>query len=261
MSGPDDHEDMLSEPERDALLAAEHVLGLLEGDARGRAEQRERDDDAFAAEVADWNRRLGEWLQEIAPETPPPEVWRRLETVIGEASITRSALGRNTGSTRASTTSDRLWRRLWVWQAATGASLALAASLASVVVLRPAPLPPPQAPVTAPALRRAAVLNGEDGKPAFVAILEPDGVQVTALAPLTVAADKALQLWLVPADGVPRSLGLIASARSTSVSLPEALRAHAGTAQALAVSLEAPGGASAGVAEGPLVAQGKLSTS
>jgi len=248
MSGPDDLNDALSEPERDAVLAAEHALGLLEGDARLRAEQRERGDDAFAAEVATWNRRLSEWLQEIAPETPPPQVWRRLERVVE-------------GSLPSPASSGGLWRRLWVWQAATGASLALAASLASVVVLRPAPTPPPQASVTAPALRRAAVLNGEDGQPAFVAILEPDGVQVTALAPLTVAADKALELWLVPADGVPRSLGLIASARSTSVSLPEALRPHAGTAQALAVSLEAPGGAPTGVAEGPLVAQGKLSTS
>jgi anti-sigma-K factor RskA len=86
-------------------------------------------------------------------------------------------------------------------------------------------------------------------------------VLVTALAPFPMSTDRALELWLVPVDGVPRSLGLIAASQSTSIVMPSALRPHAGTAPALAVSLEPPGGAPGGQATGPLVAQGELSRS
>ena len=243
-----DHTDDMTPAERDSVTAGEHVLGLLEGADRAAVERRLREDPGFASEVRRWEAGLADWLEEIGPQAPPPHVWDQLQQAVR-------------AEPRASSGGGSVLDRLWVWRAATGASLALAASLAVVVATRPAPSVQPEPTPAAPQLHRAAVLNGEDGKPAFVAILEPNGVEVTALAPLTVEADRALELWLVPVDGVPRSLGLIAPARKTSVKLPEALRPHAGTAVALAVSVEPPGGAPGGQATGPLIAQGELSRS
>jgi anti-sigma-K factor RskA len=72
-------------------------------------------------------------------------------------------------------------------------------------------------------------------------------------------AGRVLELWSVPAQGAPRSLGLIKANGTTVLSrerLPPALL-KGGTA-ALAVSVEPPGGSPTGVPTGPVVFAGKL---
>jgi anti-sigma-K factor RskA len=79
------------------------------------------------------------------------------------------------------------------------------------------------------------------------------------LLPVSIEQNRVLELWSVPPDGAPRSLGLISSAGATVVTrdrLPATLL-KGGTA-ALAVSLEPPGGSPTGVPTGPVLYAGRL---
>ncbi len=72
-------------------------------------------------------------------------------------------------------------------------------------------------------------------------------------------ADRVLELWSVPPQGNPSSLGLIAADGLTVLDrrrLPQTLL-KGGTA-ALAVSVEPPGGSPTGTPTGPVVFAGKL---
>ena len=54
----------------DELLAAEFVLGLLEGEDLLAARARAKSDAAFAEEIAIWQDRLAPLADTIAPRTP-----------------------------------------------------------------------------------------------------------------------------------------------------------------------------------------------
>jgi anti-sigma-K factor RskA len=90
----------------------------------------------------------------------------------------------------------------------------------------------------------------------FVASISGDGSVMVTKPIVTVGlqAGRALELWAVPAAGAPRSLGLISATGATVLKRPQALRG----ADALAVSLEAPGGSPTGAPTGPVLWAGKL---
>ena len=95
----------------------------------------------------------------------------------------------------------------------------------------------------------------------FVASVSADGRALVTkpLMNVSLEANRVLELWSVPPQGAPRSLGLISASGATVVprgKLPEALL-KGGTA-ALAVSLEPPGGSPTGVPTGPVLYAGKL---
>ena len=95
----------------------------------------------------------------------------------------------------------------------------------------------------------------------FVASVSGDGRALVTrpLLPVSVEANRVLELWSVPPDGAPRSLGPISSSGATVIArerLPASLL-KGGTA-ALAVSLEPPGGSPTGAPTGPVLYAGKL---
>jgi anti-sigma-K factor RskA len=94
-----------------------------------------------------------------------------------------------------------------------------------------------------------------------VASVNADGGALVTrpVQPVALQADRVLELWSVPPQGAPRSLGLI-SAQGVTVlpreRLPRTLLE--GGTEALAVSVEPPGGSPTGTPTGPVVYAGKL---
>jgi anti-sigma-K factor RskA len=230
------------------MLAAQYVAGTLRAGARRRFEGLLPAHPALRYAVAAWQARLMPLTGTIAPVAPPASVWRRIEARLWPAP--------------AAAAPAPWWQGLALWRGLTGAALA---AFAAVLVwqAQPQPVLPPV----------VVVLHGTGADPGtsapagslqqalFVASVSGDGAALTArpLTPVALSADRVFELWSVPPQGNPRSLGLISAARPTVIRrerLPATLL-KGGTA-ALAVSIEPPGGSPTGVPTGPVVFAGQL---
>ncbi len=84
---------------------------------------------------------------------------------------------------------------------------------------------------------------------------------VAAIAPIALPGDRALELWLLPEQGNPRSLGLVsalAPAGIARVALPGKAEEALQNIPALAVSLEPKGGSPTGLPTGPVLYSGPV---
>jgi len=115
---------------------------------------------------------------------------------------------------------------------------------------------PPIVVVLSAAAAAPGAVPGALTPASFVASISADGrAMVTRpLVNVSMAPDRALELWSVPPQGAPRSLGLIAADKATVVQRGKVLE---GTA-AFAVSLEPAGGSPTGAPTGPVLYVGKL---
>jgi len=217
-------------------LAAAYVLGTLEGAARRRFESLLPAHPALREAVTQWQLRLAPLSTSVPPVTPPDAVWARIETRVFGAAPAAAALP--------------WWQRVAPWRALSGVATAAALALFMVASQTPAP----QAPIVVVLGNNpeaAQVLNAS-----FVASVTADG-RALVLKPLTelsLRPGRALELWAVPAQGAPRSLGLVRAAGATTLLRTQLLRDTA----AFAVSVEPEGGSPTGVPTGPIVSLGKL---
>lgn len=225
----------------DEALAAEHALGVLSARERAAAEARMARDPAFAADVEAWRARLAPLFAMIPAVAPPASLWAAIE--------------------RALPANDNRAIRFWKRTAAGGFGLA-AASLAAVVFLAAQPPQVITREVVAPV--RAQMLNArlatEAGQPLFVAAYDPErkSLLVASLVPPGTDPAHVHQLWLIPADGRPRSLGFVEPGASKAMPMDPAMAAMATEGAALAVSVEDPGGSRQPGPTGPVAAVGKL---
>lgn len=228
----------LGHPERAEALAGEYVLGTLRGPARARFERLSRTERNLAEAVRRWEERLLPFADQVPPVVPPARVWQSIRARIRApgAPPLRASPGGGSG---------------W-WRAVALSSLALALVLA-VALFRP--------PGEGAAL--VVVLAGADGKPVLVASTEGASsyLTVTAVAPVALAADRALELWMLPAQGNPRPLGLLtdlATRGVARVALPGRPEQALRDIPALAISLEPKGGSPTGLPTGPVLYKGPL---
>ena len=224
-------------PGRADRLAAEYVLGTLRGAARRRFETLLPAHPVLREAVAQWQQRLAPLSASVQPVEPSAQVWRGIEQ-------------RLFPDTLASPAPMRWWQRLGPWRAFSG--VATAAALVMLVVVRQ--VPAPQAPVVvvlAANPEAAQALNAS-----FVASISADGraLVLKPLGDLSLSPGRALELWAVPAQGAPRSLGLVQVAGATTLLRSQLLRDTA----ALAVSVEPAGGSPTGAPTGPIVSVGRL---
>jgi anti-sigma-K factor RskA len=251
------HDD--GQPPSADILAGEYVLGVLDAAQRSEAEQRIAKDPGFARLVSQWENRLAPMLDTLGSEAVPAHVWPRIRTALGWPAVGAGA--------------PRAWQRTGFWQGMT----ALAAVVALVAVfsrgqLEPvAPVVPPVAVTPTPpptpsepeqATKPVTPLVHDDGTPGWLASVDKAQGKVL-MVPVPAAADaagRAPELWLIPAGGTPRSLGLVSINRAHTVTVPAALRDALVNGSVLAITLEPSSGAPQGIPTGPIIAKGDIAT-
>ena len=102
-----------------------------------------------------------------------------------------------------------------------------------------------------------STLAREDGKPGFVATVDKRSgrMMLMPMEPIT-RQGRVQELWLIPADGRPRSLGIVRAEHAQSGQLPEEMLAMLDSRAILAITLEPPGGGPGGKPGGPVTAKG-----
>lgn len=224
-------------------LAAEYVLGTLRGPARRRLEALLPAHPALRSAVVRWQDALVPLAASVRPVEPSARVWQGIEARL-------FAQKRAAGEPALSPV--RWWQRVLPWRAAT--AFATAAALALGVALSlPQPVQPPLVVVLSPADAAAA---GALSKARFVASVSADGrgLVLKPIDALALDPQRALELWAVPGQGAPRSLGVVAAQGATTIIRAELLRDTA----AFAVSVEPLGGSPTGAPTGPIISVGKL---
>ena len=225
-------------PDRADRLAAEYVLGTLQGPARRRFEHLLAAHPALRDAVAQWQARLAPLADSVAPVAPPDRVWSGIEARLFAAAAQPAAAPLP------------WWRRLGPWRAFSG--IASVAVVALLVIGQQ--LPPAAPPVVVLLAANPQVAQALQAR--FVASLSADG-RALVLRPIDappLTAQQALELWAVPAAGAPRSLGLVRADGATTLLRSRLL----GDTAAFAVSVEPTGGSPTGAPTGPIVSLGKL---
>lgn len=241
-----DRRDPPDEPE--AALAAEFAAGLLEGADLGFARQRAATDPTFAHEVARWRGRLSALNDEVADVAPPANVWQRIERAIDQS----NAANDNFGAMR---------RTVALWRLATAGMTAVAAALALILLIQPRPrtVTPPssQVPVAQPLI----ALVGDEKATTLMVSWDPADRQLVFAAPGKLATDAkhSHELWVIPAGGTPRSLGVLPAGKLSHKRLADALATLLQQGATIAVSVEPRGGSPTGSPTGPVIASGSLS--
>ena len=223
--------------EDDIALAAEYVLGLLDVAGEAQARARIATDAGFAAEVEAWQLRLEPLL--AGEEAPPSShIWGGIEAALPTAS------GQDTGTSK-----------LLFWRTLTGVSVSAAAILGILLLQKPdtPAVPAPEAPLI-------AALGSETGAASLTASYD-SGTGRMIVTPVSLDTGNLYpELWIIPADGKARSLGIIEIGSSTSMTVPADMRQYMGAGGTLAITPEPEGGAPGGKATGPVIASGKIAT-
>ncbi|HTI01318.1 MAG TPA: anti-sigma factor [Acidisoma sp.] len=231
--------------EDDDLLAAEYVLGVLEGSERDAVLHRADREHALADAIIGWENRLAPLAVLVPPVAPPLSLWPRIAATCGLSEAPAAAA--------RPAQAGSIWGRLGFWRGTTAAGFALAAAMAALVILRS----PPEKPLQAPGIPLAsAVLTPPKGStPFWLAAAGPNGaVQFKPLQKIAVAVGHDLELWGLP-DGekVPKPLGLITPEGKT-ITLPASMHAP----MEIMVSLEQKGGSTTGLPQGPVLWLGHM---
>lgn len=233
-------------------LAAEYSLGLLDGAELRTADERAANDPGFRAEVERWTGRLSPLLDEVEPVAPPERLWRGIESRLGPG--------------RASAQVHRLRHKIGIWRTISAGSMALAAALALFLVVQPRRIAPPQpapAPTRAPTPTPAplvAMLGAGTGPVKMMATWDSGNrrLVVEAAAPAPLPGNRSHELWIIPAGGTPRSLGVMPDQTTARMTLDPAKAVELREGASLAVSEEPSGGSPIGSPTGPVIASGKL---
>ena len=234
MSDVTDHNGM---PE-DELLAAEYALGVLAGADRAAAERRIARDHAFAA----LGRRLGRAACALGRRDR-----RSRAAAAGLGRASPPPCPRQAPQARRPVAEPRLLAHLRACRARS---------------------PPPASPRLSISARSPAKRRWSRPSTAAAIIISsppstPDAAPLPwCRRPSPPTPRRVPELWLIPADGKPRPLGLLQRRPHRDHRDPARSRRRRPSRNAvLAVSLEPPGGSPTGQPTGPVIATGKLTNS
>jgi anti-sigma-K factor RskA len=231
----------LSDPARSRrldLLAAEYALGTLPARARIRLRRMAATDATVGEAIEAWERRLSGLADGLPGVVPSPRVWTRIASRLGLA-------GDESAANRS------WWSGLAFWRVFALASFAGLVAL-GIAQYKGTPVQRGEGIVV--------VMAGPDAKPVFVAA-SPGGdrvMRVKAVAPVTIPGDKSLELWMIPGQGDPISLGLVDATGTATLTLRAPANTLLAGMTALALSLEPAGGSPTGKPTGPVLYTGTI---
>lgn len=209
-------------------LEIHRIRCVFEGAANTEFHMRLANEAALATLLRDWSAQFAALADDIAAVAPPPRLKTRIE---------HDLFGAPERSRR------------WPWGG--GLLAALAVGIAAVVFV-PDLFAPSRPPITTEiaAEDRSLVI-------AVSYVADTGALNIDRVAG-DVADGRALELWLI-AEGAPSpvSLGLLADAGPTRLTVPETLRVNF-LGATLAISDEPPGGSPTGAPTGAVLAAGVL---
>ena len=228
-------------------IAGEYVLGTLRGPARRRFEAMMRADPELGRVVSQWEAGLTPLADRIPPVQPPARVWKVIEARIDSARPgTESSREPGRGS---------IWSSLAFWRTfgLTAGGLA-SVLLATFVYLSTGPRGEPVfvAVLTDPTAAATATPH------LVVSMHSPDLLRVRMVRPWQDMGTKSLELWVLPTQGKPRSLGTFSNVPGDTMIKITTADPRVKGAYALAVSVEPAGGSPTGQPTGPVVASGSI---
>ena len=223
-------------PERADKLAAEYVLGTLRGRARRRFEALLPAHAELRRAVARWHDTLMPLAAGVAPVTPPPHVWRRIEDRLFDRPVAPQA---------TASPALRWWQQPRLWAAWALLSTVLLLLLGATLIT-----PSADQPVV------MVVMTQASGPPSFVVGVAADGrsLVLSPLGGVTVDTSHELELWQLTDQGAPRSLGRVSEHRSTTVQRRRLLKDTVG----FQLTLEPVGTPAGGTPSGVVISTGRL---
>lgn len=263
---------LMNNPSLIEQLAASYAIGTLRGGARRRFEQLARTQVALRTAALAWQARLAS-LTELQPHiAPSPAVWKRIENLIAAERDSKAMQQARAEAAAHAPAAGRWWSSLSLWRAVaaggvTAAVLALVmgnqlrasnASLGAQVAHLGAEVQNLSTRLAAaPQIQYVAVLTDDKAAASMLVTLDTKTRKLTLkrVGGFQEDADKSLQLWALPQQGGPQSLGVLGRDAVVRLAAGSAVR----RAPALAISLEPVGGAPAGSGPtGPVLFKGPL---
>ncbi|ORE95446.1 anti-sigma factor [Acuticoccus yangtzensis] len=231
----------MSISDSDRVDAGEYALGLEDAADRRRFEVALIDDPELAGVVWHWEETFRPLAGALRPRKAPARVWR---------AITARLFGADDAALRKMRRAAVFWRDTAI---AVMALFGVAAACLVAVVVRP-----DLAGIGGPAGAEdwIATIVRLDGTIAL-ARLSDDGRLVAEPVPPEIA-QRAAELWLVPASGSPVSLGLLAPDGRSQISVPADAVRLIDSSTEFVVTSEPEGGSPSGQPTGARLGSGAL---
>lgn len=219
------------QPELRRALAADYSIGLMPSTARRRFENLLLDDPLLRAEVAQWQQSLVGLTSSLAPQPVPERVWQHIVARIEPQQLHVPEKP-----------------PFWSWMRLTAAACSLlVAVIVGVIYNRDK------------AEFNATLLAGNQ-QPALTVEAFDHYLKVEPVTVASVESGRSLELWAIPADGVPVSLGVIPDDGKGRVELSASQRQLLGSQTTMAITLEPKGGSPTGKPTGPILYKGQLAS-
>ena len=255
-------------PELLDRLAAAYSLGTLRGGARRRFEQLAREYPQVRAAALLWQGRWSAFSELQQPVAPDDAVWVRINNLL-QAEKTNAQLAQQRNAAPPLPVRALAWWRglalagsfaavaavavgLWSHQ---GLKVASQQQLASLQTQLQTALAALQA---APQIQYVAVLADGKADASMLVTFDPKNklLVLQRVSGFKEADNQSLQLWALPQQGAPRSLGVMGAGKLEQISAQET---DVNAIPALAISLEPKGGVpSATGPTGPVLFKGAL---
>ena len=253
---------LIQNPSLTEQLAASYALGTLRGGARRRFEALARSHAEVRAQALIWQGRMSS-VAELQPLVAPSAVvWQRIENLVN---ADKQAKAMQATREAAKPEASSWWSSLNLWRGLSSMGVGVAAVALMVGVNLNginARLGGEVQELTArlsatPEIQYVAVLADDKAAASMLVTFDPKSKKLTLkrVGGFQESPDKSLQLWALPQNGGPKSLGVLGSdavvkltAAGNEVNVPT-----------LAISLEPKGGVPAGSGpSGPVLFKGAL---